>query len=159
MKKQISNGEAKSPFNLFEKKKNFSGLQLITSIYGLLYLLFFIVSFIPFKEGGPVSDMVPFKPFDLEQIVVKLLFVVFIFGYYMTWKNKGVAGLIFILWWIGMWCLELFIIAPMGGRDFGDGIGMGLPLFILGILFIISWYREKGKEKTVSDTEPESKNH
>jgi len=63
----------------------------------------------------------------------------------VVWKNEGVAGIIFIFWWVVMWCLALFI----ADHDRGGGVGFGLPLFILGILFIISWYRKKSKETTV----------
>jgi hypothetical protein len=85
-------------------KKKISGVQIVTSIYGLLYLLFFVVSFIPSKDGSPVSDLVPFNPFDLEQIVNKLLFIIFLVGLFMTWKNKLIGGLFLLFTFIGMLC-------------------------------------------------------
>ena len=143
MKKQISGDELKPSTHLPEKKKKFSVLQIILTIYGLLYLLF-IIDFISIDN---------YDPYNLENIVVNLSFVLFLVGYYMVWKNEGVAGIIFIFWWVVMWCLALFI----AEHDRGSSVVMGLPLFILGILFIISWYRKKGKETTVSITEPASK--
>lgn len=143
MKKQISGDELKPSTHLPEKKKFFSVLQIILTIYGLLYLLF-IIDFISIDN---------YDPYNLENIVVNLSFVLFLVGYYMIWKNEGVAGIIFIFWWVVMWCLALFI----AEIDRGSSVVMGLPLFILGILFIISWYRKKGKETTASITEPESK--
>ncbi len=130
MKKEISNAEEKHSSHLPEKKKRFSQLQIILTIYGLLYLLLII------------TDLSTLENF--EQIVVNLAFVLFLIGYYMVWKNEGVAGIIFIFWWIIMWFLALFIAGP----DREAGVVMGLPVFILGILFIISWYRKKGKETT-----------
>jgi len=41
-----------------------------------------------------------------------------------------------------MWCLALFVVET----DRGAGVVMGLPLVVLGILFIISWYRKKHHE-------------
>jgi hypothetical protein len=73
----------------------------------------------------------------------------------MAWRNEGVAGIIFIIWWAIMWCLALFIVE----HDQGGGVAMGLPLFILGILFINTWYRKKGKGTSVSVVEPESKTY
>ena len=112
------------------KKRKFpTTLQILTSIYALLYLVFIIDNFLPAKN---------FNPYDLENIIVKLLFVLFLVGYYFSWNNEGVAGLIFIFWWIGMWCLALFVVET----DRGAGVVMGLPLFILAILFIVSWHRK-----------------
>ncbi len=129
MKKQISDDKEKPSTHLPEKKKRFSALQIILTIYGLLYLLLII------------TDLSTLDNF--EQIVVNLAFVLFLIGYYMVWKNEGIAGIIFIFWWIIMWFLALFI----AETDRGAGVVVGLPVFILGILFIISWYRKKGAKK------------
>jgi len=142
MNKEILKDKSKQ--SLKGSKKKHKGLQIAIYIYGLLYLIFFIVSFIPSENGNPVSDMVPFDPFDFEQIVVKLLFIIFVIGLVMTWKNRLIAGIIFIFWWICMWGLDLLIVAPTG-REVGNGIGMGFPLFIIGILYIKSWHNSKSK--------------
>jgi hypothetical protein len=126
-------------------KNRWTGPMKTTSIFGLLYLAFIIHSFIPAQEGSPVSSAMTFEPFDLEQICVKLLFLVFLLGYFAAWKNEGVAGVIFLLWYAGMWCLELFVVAPLRNNG-GGGIVMGLPLFILGILLTVRWVRAMGGE-------------
>lgn len=113
------------------KKRRFpTTLHMITSIFGVLYLVFIIDNFIPADN---------FNPYDLENAVVKLAFVIFLLGYYISWKHEGVAGIVFIFWWAVMWYLGLFI----AEHDRGAGVAMGLPLFILGILFIVSWYRKR----------------
>jgi hypothetical protein len=117
------------------KKRKFpTTLQILTSIYALLYLVFIIDNFLPAKG---------FNPYDLENSIVKLLFALFLVGYYFSWKNEGVAGLIFVIWWIGMWCLALFV----AKIDRGAGVVMGLPLFVLAILFMVSWYRKSRKSR------------
>ena len=141
MKKQISGVEPKPSTQKHEKKKKFSVLQIILTIFGLLYLLFIISNFSPIDN---------YDPYNLENIFVNLSFVLFLMGYYMVWKNEGVAGIIFIFWWIVMWCLTLFI----SEHDRGNSVVMGLPLFILGILFIISWYKKRAVDSTKSVTEP-----
>ena len=117
-------------------KSRSKGLLIVTSIYGLLYLWFVVVSFMPAPNGNWISTTVPFEPFDTEQIGVKLLFLLFLVGYSVVWVNEFVGGSIFICWWIAMWCFELFIVTPIKGGDTGGGIAMGLPLFILGLLFM-----------------------
>lgn len=141
MKKQISGNEPKSATQKNEKKKFISVLQIILTVYGLMYLLFIIANFFSIDN---------YEYYNLENLFVNLLFVLFLVGYYIVWKNEGLAGIIFIFWWVAMWCLALFI----AETDPGSGIVMGLPLFILGILFIISWYRKKGKDTTASIIEP-----
>ncbi len=45
-----------------------------------------------------------------------------------------------------MWGLEIFVVAPIKGADAGGGIAMGFPLFILGILFVVRWYKGRSVE-------------
>ena len=117
------------------------GLLITTSVFGLLYLLFIIVSFIPTPGASPVSTTVPFEPFDFEQIFIKLLFLLFLIGYLVVWKNELIGGAVFLLWWVAMWCVDTFVFAPIAGPDAGGGIVMGFPVFVLGILFILRWYK------------------
>jgi hypothetical protein len=112
-----------------KKKKIFPSIwHLLTSIYGILYLLFIVAEILSANEQ-----------FNPEGIMVKLLFIVFLIGFYLSWEREGLAGLIFIFWWIGMWYLALFVVE----HDRGAGVVMGIPLLIIGIGFIISWYKNK----------------
>lgn len=129
-----------------KKRKRSKGLLIATAIYGVLYAWFVIVSFIPAPEGNWVSSTVPFEPFDLEQIFVKLLFLLFLIGFLVVWKNELAGGVIFLVWWVAMWGMEIFVVAPIKGGDAGGGIGMGLPLFVLGILFVRHWYKGRSVE-------------
>jgi hypothetical protein len=119
-----------------------SALQVATTIYGLLYLFFFIVSFIPSGAGNPISDSPNFDPWDLEMIFVKLLFVVFLVGYFYSWKNGGIAGLIFLFWFILMVCMAIWVSTTLH-RDSDMAIPMAIPLLVIGILFIVSWYKKR----------------
>ncbi len=122
-----------------EKKRKYPTILLIiTSVYGLLYLLFIIDNFIPTEN---------FNPYDLENSVVKLAFVIFLLGFYMSWKNERIAGIVFIFWWGIMWYLGLFIVE----HDRWSGVVMGLPVFIFGILFIVSWYRKRVRSSTFNN--------
>jgi len=128
--------------NSHQKKKIFpTVLHLLTFIYGLLYLIFFIGSFLPSEINGFIDE-----PFNLEGILVKLLFVVFLIGFFISWKKEGLAGLIFMLWWIGMWYLALFL----AQHDRGAGVVMGIPVLIFGIGFIISWYKKRKRNSLTS---------
>ena len=99
-------------------------LRILLSVYAILYILF-IVDF-----HLPVNDL-NFR--NTENIALIILFPVFTAGYIISWKNVLVSGVIFIIWFIGM-CFENFFLCT---RDCGAGIGMGIPLLILSILFIV----------------------
>lgn len=135
MEKHISNVESKLSSQLPYKKLRFSALKIILTIYGLLYSLLMISSFFAIED---------YDFFNLELIVANLSFVLFLVGYYIVWRNEKVAGIIFLFHWVIMWVITLFL----AKTDRGMSVVLGFPLFILGILFIISWYRKKSKEKT-----------
>ena len=118
-----------------QQKHRSKTLLVLTSIFGLLYVIFMISG--NYGSGG------------YEPLLVKLLFVVFLIGFLMVWKHEGIGGLIFVLWWIGMWYLGLFVVQ----QDRGAGVVVGLPLFCLGILFIISWYKRRPKTEARSLSE------
>jgi apolipoprotein N-acyltransferase len=126
------------------KKRRFpSALQAATTIYGLLYLYFFIWSFIPCSGAvNPISDSPNVDPWDLGMIFVKLLFLVFLVGYFYSWKNGGIAGLIFLFWFILMVCMAIWVEKTLH-RDSDMAIPMAMPLLVIGILFIVSWYKKK----------------
>jgi hypothetical protein len=112
--------------------------------------MFFIASFFP-STIGLVSESN--NPYDLENLIIKLLFVVFLVGYFISWKREGVAGLIFVLWWVTMWCYGKFICDPPET----EGIEMGFPLLILAILFIVSWYNKKRASRAYASSEGTSR--
>ena len=104
-------------------------LRVLTSIYALLYVAL-IVSAI-FDEG--------FRKQGADTLVVFIPLVIFLVGYVVIWKNEIYGGLIFILWWIGMWYVG-FILSE---TDKGVAVVMGFPLFVLAILFIVSGYKNR----------------
>jgi len=100
-------------------------LLILTSIYGLLYLVFMAS-----ENYGSAGS---------EPVMVKFLFLLFLVGYAVVWLDERVGGVLFVLWWVGQWYLALFV----ARTDRGAGVGMGVPLFVLGIYFIVSWYRKR----------------
>jgi hypothetical protein len=115
-----------------------SVLHILLAIYGTLYLVFVIVGFFPAAAGSPVAASVPYHPFGLEGSLVKILFAFFLVGFFTAWRNRLAAGVLLLLWWAGMWGLEMAMVAR--GLP-GGAIAMGFPAAVLGVLFIVSGYR------------------
>jgi hypothetical protein len=113
--------ESKEP----QQRSRSKALLILTSIYGLLYVMFIVSG----SNGSSGS----------EPIVVNILFALFLVGYAAVWKNEGLGGLIFVLWWIGMWYLGFFV----AQHDRGAAVVLGFPLFVLALLLIRSWYRKR----------------
>jgi hypothetical protein len=122
-----------------------SPLHIFLAIYGALYLAFVIVGFVPAPDGSPVAASIPYHPFGLEGSLVKIMFAFFLVGFFTAWHNRLVAGALFLLWWAGMWGLEMLMVSR--GLH-GGAIVMGFPMFVLGVLFMVSGYRS-GRERAV----------
>lgn len=122
------------------KKNRPKVLLTLTTIYGILYLILLITSFFE-------------SPYDLERVIVYLAFIVFLVGYYYSWRNEMIAGIVFIFWWGIMWYLGLFI----AEHDRGAGVVMGVPLFIIGIFFIVSWYRKRRRSSNFNNVNQSKK--
>jgi hypothetical protein len=139
-------------FSLLEEPKRIppdiarKALLTLISVYGLSYLIFIIMSFVPLLGQAPaITSSVPYDPSTLQQIFVVLASLPFLLGYLLVWKNEAIGGAIFILWWGVIWGLEIFHAripreGPAGG---GCGVVLGVPPFVLGILFIVNWFKER----------------
>jgi hypothetical protein len=103
--------------------KSTQAIQYITIVYGILYALFIISG----DFGGSYPSL------TAEGVGVYSLFILFIIGFSISWKNKIHTGVIFLLWNIGMWIVELFLVEKGGGF----GIISGIPLIVLGVMFIL----------------------
>ena len=105
-------------------------LRILLSIYAILYIMIGWDDFL--STNAPNS-------WNIEYSALKILFALFVIGYVISWKNELAAGVIFILWFLGM-CYENFFLCT---SDCGAGIAMGIPLLILSIFFIVYGIRKK----------------
>ena len=87
--------------------------------------------------GGSYPDL------DLEAIMVYSLFILFLVGVLFSWFNKLATGIIFFVWNVGMWFLEMSLVKENGGI----GVIFGVPLIILGAFFILEGIQDKRGEK------------
>ena len=102
-------------------------LLIALTIYGALYLIIF----------GP----------DLAYSglsIPSLLFLLFLVGYLIVWKNEGIGGAVFILWYVAWWVLRPLLLASEHKDSFYLSIMLGFPLLVLGILFVVRWYKGRG---------------
>ncbi len=98
-------------------------IQYITLAYAVLYVLFIL------SDNWGKS----YNTLTVEDMLVFSLFVLFIIGFSLSWYNKIITGILFLLWNGGMWIVELFLVE----KDGGFGIISGIPLIALGVFFIL----------------------
>ena len=129
--------------NLESKNKNYSlAIQVSTIIYGLLYLVFFIFSFLPpSPDGNPISDQADYDPWNFEMIWVKIQFIIFLIGFYYSWKSRLTSGLIYLFWYAGMVGMAYYSV--LVANSDGNAVALGLPLLIIAIILIVSGIRRR----------------
>jgi hypothetical protein len=128
MESELDNKKGKS------KNRSLWILRILLSIYALLYIMI----------GW--DDFLSINAWNIEYSALKILFAIFAIGYVISWKNELAAGVIFILWFLGM-CYENFFLCT---SDCGAGIGMGIPLLILSIFFIVYGIKKKRQKSGVN---------
>lgn len=109
-------------------------LRVFTTIAAVFYTLIFI------DEAFPPYDP-NLRESNFGIVMIFILFVWFLFGYYYIWKNEKWAGFFLITWWVG-----LFLTAWLVWFDGNVTVVLGFPIFILGILFLI-YSRKKNTSK------------
>ncbi len=118
--------------------KTTTTIQYITLAYAVLYLLFILSD-----NWGETHTKL-----SVIDIIVNSLFVLFIIGFLLSWYNKIITGILFLLWNVGMWIVELFFVE----KDGGFGIISGIPLIVLGVFFILKGI-EKNRETPLQSHE------
>ena len=126
---------------LLKPKRKYSiGIQVFLSVYALLYAVLVIYSFIPSPQGSPLADH-PYTPWDIEMILVKLLFVIFMIGYYASWKDRRNAGLLLLCWCVAVVWDAIYIGKLL--HVSGDSIMFIPPILIIALILIATGIKER----------------
>ncbi len=113
-------------------------LQILTAVGAVLYLIGMVMSYI-FSELS-FSNLI-----DYLSLV---LFLGFIAGFVLSWTNKKMAGIILMIWNLGVWISDLLLFRDM---DYSMLSAIASPSMVIGSLFLLEWY------KTYKETLPSAK--
>lgn len=111
-------------------------LTISLAFYG--YLVYF--SFLNCPQGSPLADH-PYTPWNIEMTLVKLLFLIFLAGYYYSWKSRLTSGLLLLLWCIAVFADSVYIGQLL--HVSGDGIMFIFPILPVAVYLIASGIRRK----------------
>jgi len=134
---------------VLKKWWNIYKLNFFLSIYLLLYLLWTIPGLIFNSNNESPTGMEPvFGTFTTLWFIDKSMFLFFLVGYIITWKNKFIGGIMLLIWFIMNVCVDIwsnsliYIDAKTGLEnslgETGLSVVLGSPVLILAIFFIIS---------------------
>ncbi len=120
-----------TPFN--SREKWITALQLFTTTYSILYMLVVISSF----TGSLDIDYL-----TTPGIILITLILIYSIGYYYSWRNELIAGIIFSIWYAGV--LYIFNTNPKI-EDSGPWAYAGFVVFIQSILYFIYYFKFKNR--------------
>ncbi|HOU03038.1 MAG TPA: hypothetical protein PLL94_13315 [Bacteroidales bacterium] len=103
-------------------------LQILTGIYLVLYVIGIVSSLL----NSELSFL------NLSDNLFLLLFLIFISGFVLCWKQEKIAGIILMIWNAGIWAYGLFLNRHQDGGMF---CVMAVPVLVLGTLLILRWYK------------------
>ena len=92
-------------------------LQTVSAAFYLYFIVDFVIA--PYDDDETL----------LGNIMVYVLFSLFIAGYILVWKNFKISGIILISWY-----LILLALVEWVWQHGGMAIIIGAPIFILGII-------------------------
>lgn len=96
-------------------------LRVLGTISAILYILFLIGEGVPLNKEATFAD-----------ISVYLLFLLFVLGYYLLWKNELISGLVLIAWHGVQWLLVYWVWV-----DGAMTLILGIPLGVFGLIVMI----------------------
>ena len=106
-------------------------LRALSVIALLMYVLFLTEEDVPLRNSG-----------SFVHSSVYLLFLVFVIGLILLWRNELISGIIFVFWYGLQWALVFWV--------WDDGeltLILGLPIGLLGILITVYafWLKKSSK--------------
>ena len=129
------------------RRLHISKLQKAVAVYALLYLAFEVLAFIPFTRSMIIE---PNPNIGLELAMSLLLFLFFLGGFAISWRSELISGLIIVLWYVLVWCMESWSIHYGAGG--GIATLLAVPGLIFGILFLASWIGGHRRQPSVKAT-------
>jgi hypothetical protein len=111
----------------------------LTSLFLLGYLLSIFFSVF-------LSDLYPADNW-LENLLAVGLLLLFGLGYYLMWiRREGWAGIIFLIWSLSLWPLDMYI----GGDRWDDAPVPGILLLVLAICLLIYRFSARRRHRAGS---------
>ncbi len=110
------------------ESKTAKTLQILTIVGAVLYFAGTAMSII-FDELTLVN---------LQDYLILALLLVFIAGFVLSWTNKKMAGIIFMIWNAGVWISDLYLLRE---ADYSMMSAIASSFMVIGAFFLLEWYK------------------
>lgn len=110
------------------KSKSTRTLHIITSIGAVVFFALLTMSLF----YGDLSFS------NLDDYLSLALLLIFIAGFALSWMNKKIAGIIFMIWNAAVWIYDLHLFREM---DYSMASAMASPFMVIGAFFLLEWYK------------------
>mgnify|MGYP007051347777 FL=1 len=120
-------------WNMRSRIENYSlSLKILTSIALIGYFILFMA-----ESAGLYSET--------NALTGYFLFGLFLTGYILLWKQKVIAGIVFLIWYSIQWYM-VFLIWEKGLMT----LLLGLPIAALGLLILLNGIKKKPNKSSPS---------
>lgn len=120
-------------WNMRSRIENYSlSLKILTSIALIGYFILFMA-----ESAGLYSET--------NELTGYFLFGLFLTGYILLWKQKVIAGIVFLIWYSIQWYM-VFLIWEKGLMT----LLLGLPIAALGLLILLDGIKKKSNKSSPS---------
>ncbi|NQV03195.1 MAG: hypothetical protein HQ542_11150 [Bacteroidia bacterium] len=121
--------------------RNIKTTRLVITIFASLITLLYLVAFVP-KLIQDLLGESPASPSDGSWVgsLVTAGFLVFILGYILTWWRGVIGGIIIVF--AGALMFTSHMVAASGEFEFLPFLIFSCPMILVGILFIIFWWKK-----------------
>ena len=110
------------------KSKSTKTLQILTIVGAVLYFAGTAMSII----FGDLTLV------NLQDYLTLVLLLVFIAGFVLSWTNKKMAGIIFMIWNAGIWIFDLYLFRE---ADYSMMSAAASSFMVIGAFFLLEWYK------------------
>lgn len=111
------------------KSKTTKTLQIITGVGAVLYLVVIAMSL--FFDDLSFSTLTDYLTF--------VFLFVFMTIFALSWTRQKMAGILFMIWNVGVWIFELSL--TIVGENEGSASMMASLVMVIGALFLLEWYK------------------
>lgn len=81
---------------------------------------------------------------NLQDYLTLVLLLVFIAGFVLSWINKKLAGITFMIWNTGIWIFDLYLFRE---ADYSMMSAIASSFMFIGAFFLLEWYKNSRAAK------------
>jgi hypothetical protein len=120
-----------------KSRKKYHPILITAIVLGTLLLFVLLLAFLPKIYDSYILRGESLAADGWEGLTIIGMFIGYVIGYVVVWFNRLIGGVIFLITAVAEMSIFLIVDGNTGSLIFG------LPILLVGILFIASWYMKR----------------